>query len=59
MLPLLGQHLSGDDVVVYTYAAVAIDRILAIRAPGSPTPLYGPFVLYRRMMFDDFQFHIC
>ncbi|VDB88356.1 unnamed protein product [Peniophora sp. CBMAI 1063] len=40
VLPLLGQHLSGDDVVVYTYAAVAIDRILAIRAPGSPTPLF-------------------
>lgn len=39
VLPLLGQHLSGEDVVVYTYAAVAIDRILAIRAPGSPTPL--------------------
>ena len=39
VLPLLGRHLAGEDVVVYTYAAVAIDRILAISAPGSGTPL--------------------
>ncbi|KAI0321195.1 Cse1-domain-containing protein [Amylostereum chailletii] len=35
VLPLLTRHLASTNVVVYTYAAVAIDRILAIRLPNN------------------------
>ena len=35
MLPLLLSRLDSRDVVVYTYAAVALDRILSMRVGDS------------------------
>ncbi|TFY78460.1 hypothetical protein EWM64_g5554 [Hericium alpestre] len=40
VLPLLAQHLQSDNAVVYTYAAIAIDRILGIRVENRPTFTY-------------------
>ena len=41
MLPLLLNRLESQEVVVYTYAAVALDRILSMRTGGSMTPMYA------------------
>ncbi|KAI0055486.1 Cse1-domain-containing protein [Artomyces pyxidatus] len=41
VLPLLTARLSSENTVVYTYAAVAIDRILSIRVGGSPIPMFN------------------
>ncbi|TFK20990.1 importin alpha re-exporter [Coprinopsis marcescibilis] len=35
VLPLLARHLKSDNYVTYTYAAIAIDRILFIKQGGS------------------------
>jgi hypothetical protein len=40
VLPLLLSRLDTQDVVVYTYAAVALDRILSMRMGGSTTLMY-------------------
>jgi exportin-2 (importin alpha re-exporter) len=40
VLPLLLNRLDSQDVVVYTYAAVALDRILSMRVGGSPILMY-------------------
>lgn len=34
VLPLLARHLASDNPVVYTYTAVAIERILVMRSAG-------------------------
>ena len=41
MIPLLLNCLESQEVVVYTYAAVALDRILSMRIGGSPTLMYA------------------
>ena len=41
VLPLLLNRLESQEVVVYTYAAVALDRILSMRTGGSMTPMYA------------------
>ena len=41
MLPLLLNRLESQEVVVYTYAAVALDRILSMRIGGSTTFMYA------------------
>ena len=41
MLPLLLNRLESQEVVVYTYAAVVLDRILSMRTGGSMTPMYA------------------
>ena len=41
VLPLLLNLLESQEVVVYTYAAVALDRILSMRTGGSKPPLYA------------------
>lgn len=41
MIPLLLNCLESQEVVVYTYAAVALDRILSMRVGGSPTLMYA------------------
>ncbi|GMM54242.1 importin-alpha export receptor [Maudiozyma humilis] len=41
ILPLLANFLTSDEYVVYTYAAVTIERILSIReSPTSPNPIF-------------------
>ncbi|KAI0248954.1 importin alpha re-exporter [Lactifluus subvellereus] len=50
VLPLLSSRLESHDVVVYTYAAVALDRILSMRVGGSTTLMFSstdvqPFAL--------------
>ena len=40
MLPLLLSRLDSRDVVVGTYAAVALDRILSMRAGDSTMLMY-------------------
>lgn len=40
MLPLLLSRLDSQDVVVYTYAAVALDRILSMRVRDSAILMY-------------------
>ena len=40
VLPLLLNCLESQEVVVYTYAAVALDRILSMRVGGSTTLMY-------------------
>ncbi|KAG7096402.1 hypothetical protein E1B28_003845 [Marasmius oreades] len=35
VLPLLARHLESDNYVTYTYAAIAIERVLAIRGSGT------------------------
>lgn len=40
MLPLLLSRLDSQDVVVYTYAAVALDRILSMRVGDSTILMY-------------------
>ena len=40
MLPLLLNRLESQEVVVYTYAAVALDRILSMRVSGSTALMY-------------------
>lgn len=42
MLPLLLNRLDSSDVVVYTYAAVALDRILSMRVRDSTILMYAP-----------------
>ncbi len=44
VLPLLLSRLDSDDVVVYTYAAVALDRILSMRVGDSTILMYVPRV---------------
>ncbi|KAI9431167.1 importin alpha re-exporter [Lactarius indigo] len=41
VLPLLLNRLESQEVVVYTYAAVALDRILAMRVGGSTTLMFS------------------
>ncbi|KAI0262819.1 Cse1-domain-containing protein [Gloeopeniophorella convolvens] len=41
VLPLLLTRLESTDVVVYTYAAVALDRILAMRVGNSPRLMFS------------------
>ncbi|KAI0045803.1 importin alpha re-exporter [Auriscalpium vulgare] len=41
VLPLLSQRLTSDDTVVYTYAAIAIDRILSIRVGETPVSMFN------------------
>lgn len=41
MLPLLLSRLDSQDVVVYTYSAVALDRILSMRVGDSTTLMYA------------------
>jgi exportin-2 (importin alpha re-exporter) len=45
VLPLLLNRLDSDDVVVYTYAAVALDRILSMRVGDSTVLMYVPLVI--------------
>jgi hypothetical protein len=40
VLPLLLSRLDSQDVVVYTYAAVALDRILSMRVGDSTILMY-------------------
>jgi exportin-2 (importin alpha re-exporter) len=40
VLPLLLSRLDSQDVVVYTYAAVALDRILSMRVGDSAILMY-------------------
>jgi len=40
VLPLLLSRLDSRDVVVYTYAAVALDRILSMRVGDSTILMY-------------------
>jgi hypothetical protein len=48
VLPLLLNRLESQEVVVYSYAAVALDRILSMRAGGSTTLMYvGSSLLLR------------
>jgi exportin-2 (importin alpha re-exporter) len=42
VLPLLLNRLDSSDVVVYTYAAVALDRILSMRVGDSTILMYAP-----------------
>ncbi|KAF9259931.1 Cse1-domain-containing protein [Marasmius fiardii PR-910] len=35
VLPLLARHLQSVNYVTYTYAAITIERVLAIRSPGT------------------------
>jgi exportin-2 (importin alpha re-exporter) len=44
VLPLLLNRLDSDDVVVYTYAAVALDRILSMRVGDSTVLMCAPLV---------------
>ncbi|KAI9448619.1 armadillo-type protein [Lactarius psammicola] len=41
VLPLLLNRLESQEVVVYTYAAVALDRILSMRVGGSTTLMFS------------------
>ena len=41
MLPLPLNRLESQEVVVYTYGAVMLDRILSMRTRGSMTPMYA------------------
>jgi hypothetical protein len=41
VLPLLLNRLESQEVVVHTYAAVALDRILSMRPGGSTTLMYA------------------
>lgn len=36
VLPLLVQHLTSDNYVVYSYAAITIERILFIKIDKKP-----------------------
>jgi exportin-2 (importin alpha re-exporter) len=36
VLPLLVQHLGSDNFVVYSYAAITIERILFIKVDRRP-----------------------
>ena len=40
MLPLLLSRIDSQDVVVYTYAAVALDRILSMHVGDSTILMY-------------------
>ncbi|KAK7018654.1 importin-alpha export receptor [Paramarasmius palmivorus] len=40
VLPLLARHLQSDNYVTYTYAAITIERVLAIRQPGQSQMLF-------------------
>ena len=40
VLPLLLSRLDSQDVVVYTYAAVALDRILSMHVGDSTISMY-------------------
>ncbi|EJD41525.1 importin alpha re-exporter [Auricularia subglabra TFB-10046 SS5] len=43
VLPMLIRHLHSTNYVCFTYAAIAIERILFIRKPGSNTePMFQP-----------------
>ncbi|ODQ66714.1 Cse1-domain-containing protein [Nadsonia fulvescens var. elongata DSM 6958] len=47
--PRLSSLFSSDEYVIYTYAAVTVERILSIRKPGSSEPMFdkndiGPVV---------------
>ena len=60
VLPLLLNRLESQEVVVYTYAAVALDRILSMRTGGSMTPMYallplshGPVLIIKFCRFSS------
>jgi exportin-2 (importin alpha re-exporter) len=57
VLPLLLGHLDSNDVVVYTYAAVALDRILSMRVRDSTVLMYVPRVSYASSFLP--VFYIC
>lgn len=44
VLPLLLNRLDSNDIVVYTYAAVALDRILSMRVGDSTVLMCVPLV---------------
>lgn len=46
MLPLLLSRLDSPDVVVYTYAAVALDRILSMHMGDSTILMYVSPAIY-------------
>lgn len=52
VLPLLLNRLDSSDVVVYTYAAVALDRILSMRVGDSTILMYAPRI--ERLPFFSF-----
>ncbi len=47
MLPLLLSRIDSQDVVVYTYAAVALDRILSMHVGDSTTLMYVSLASYQ------------
>ena len=57
VLPLLLSHLNSQDVVVYTYAAVALDRILSMRV-GDSTILLYVFLASNPPSFISLFYHI-
>ena len=58
MLPLLLNRLNSDDVVVYTYAAVALDRILSMRVGDSTVLMCVTLVVNRPSLFLSL-YYIC
>jgi exportin-2 (importin alpha re-exporter) len=60
VLPLLLSRLESQEVVVYTYAAVALDRILSMRVGGSTTLMYAlPTLAPTSALSSDLQVLIC
>ena len=58
MLPLLLSRLDSQDVVVYTYAAVALDRILSMRV-GDSTTLMCVFLASYPASYHPFSLYLC
>jgi hypothetical protein len=45
VLPLLVQHLNSENYVIYSYAAITIERILFIKVNGQALYVAQPFEL--------------
>ncbi len=71
MLPLLLSRLDSQDVVVYTYASVALDRILSMRVGDSTVLMYvslrpsqpslsslSPYLRFSFMDVQPFALHL-
>lgn len=55
VLPLLVQHLGSDNPVIYSYAAITIERILFIKVEkkSQSVSFLSPDVSYCRFSQDD------
>ena len=56
MLPLLLNRLESQEVVVYMYAAVTLDRILSMRTGGPTTLMYAYLIPVESPSSSNLQF---